>query len=131
LGDSHPDQRIIFDEFGSVTRNMTMLRSSEFSTRDFGSGLRFCGLRRRRVHEQAKISVTVFALFIAIDMVYRARRSTTTWSSRLLRLQGRTLSLFPCRLTGNGWIDAETNKQVTTYARRTGGIGCLTKHWRF
>jgi hypothetical protein len=45
-----------------MTRNATMLGSSEFSTRDFGGAMRFCGLRRRRCDEKVKISVNVFAI---------------------------------------------------------------------
>jgi hypothetical protein len=34
---------------------------------------------------------------------------------------GKHIVAFPCRLTGNGWIDAETNKQV---------YYMLPTHWR-
>jgi hypothetical protein len=40
---------------------------------------------------------------------------------------GTHIVAFPCRLTGNGWIDTETNKQVYYIRPRTGGIGWFTK----
>ena len=38
---------------------------------------------------------------------------------------GTHIVAFPCRLTGNGWIDAETNKQVYAPHALAGLVGSL------